>query len=64
MKKNKNTDVLFELVRAGLWEKEARLSSLEDADWKEVYQLASEQSVPSNKSEKMSITTEILRRIL
>lgn len=45
MKKNKNTDVLFELVRAGLWEKEARLSSLEGADWEDVYQLASEQSM-------------------
>jgi hypothetical protein len=45
VKKNKNTDVLFELVRAGLWEKEARLSSLEGADWEDVYQLASEQSM-------------------
>ena len=49
---NNNASAFLELVRAGLWEKEARLSSLEDADWKEVYQLASEQSVPSNKSEK------------
>ena len=45
MKKNKNTDVLFELVRAGLWEKKSWLSSLEGADWEDVYQLASEQSM-------------------
>jgi hypothetical protein len=59
-----NQQAFLELVRVGLWEKKSWLSSLEGADWEDVYQLASEQSVPSNKSEKMSITTEILRRIL
>ena len=42
---NNNASAFLELVRAGLWEKEARLSSLEGADWEDVYQLASEQSM-------------------
>lgn len=41
-----NTEAFLKLVSAGLWGKEARLSSLGDAEWNEVYQLASEQSVP------------------
>lgn len=35
----------FELVRAGLWEEEARLSTFNKVDYKEIYRLAVEQSV-------------------
>ena len=37
--------VFLELLRAGLWEKEARLSQYEKIDYNEVYRLAEEQSV-------------------
>lgn len=40
-----STDAFFELVRAGLWEKEVRLSSYGKLDFDEIYRLASEQSV-------------------
>lgn len=40
-----NQQAFFVLVRVGLWEKKSWLSSLEGVDWKEVYQLASEQSM-------------------
>jgi len=42
---NTNTKAFFELVRAGLWEKEVRLSNYENIDFAEVYRLAEEQSV-------------------
>ena len=46
MEKNKtNTEVFFALVRAGLWEKEARLLSFGEVDYDEVMRLAEEQSV-------------------
>ena len=40
-----NTDAFFELVRAGLWNKEVRLSQYGDIDFNEIYRLAQEQSV-------------------
>lgn len=40
-----NIKAFFALVRAGLWEKEVRLSQFEKIDFKEVYRLAEEQSV-------------------
>lgn len=43
--KNDNQTVFFELLRAGLWEKETRLLSFEKIDFEEVYKLALEQSV-------------------
>lgn len=43
--KNANQDAFFELLRAGLWENEARLSQFEQIDYMEVMQLAEEQSV-------------------
>ena len=42
---NTNTKAFFELVRAGLWGKEVRLSNYENIDFAEVYRLAEEQSV-------------------
>lgn len=42
---NKNLEAFFALVRAGLWEQEVRLSSLEIIDFAEVYRLAGAQSV-------------------
>ena len=45
MNTNTNTKALFELVRAGLWEKEVRLSNYENIDFAEVFRLAEEQSV-------------------
>lgn len=44
-KNNTNTEVFFELVRAGLWGKEARLLSFGEVDYDEVMRLAEEQSV-------------------
>ena len=43
--KNILQDLFFVLLRAGLWEKDVRLSNIKDADYREVYRLASEQSV-------------------
>ncbi len=40
-----NTKAFLELVRAGLWEKEARLSQFGRVDYEEVMRLAEEQSV-------------------
>ena len=40
-----NISVFFELVRAGLWETEVRLSHYNRIDFNEVYRLAEEQSV-------------------
>lgn len=45
MNKDKNTEVFFALVQAGLWEKEVRLSQIGDIDFMDVYRLAVEQSV-------------------
>ena len=45
MKINKNQQAFFALMKAGLWEKEARLSPSDIIDYKEVYQIAEEQSV-------------------
>lgn len=40
-----NREVFFALLRAGLWEKDVRLSVFGEIDYKEVYRLAEEQSV-------------------
>ena len=42
---NNNQQAFFELMRAGLWEKEARLSQFGKVDYEEVMRLAEEQSV-------------------
>lgn len=42
---NNNQQAFFELLRAGLWEKEARLLQFKDIDYSVVMQLAEEQSV-------------------
>lgn len=42
---NNNIQAFFELLRAGLWEKEARLSKFKDIDYSAIMQLAEEQSV-------------------
>lgn len=45
MSLDNNQEALFELVRAGLWEKEARLSQFNDIDYETVMEMAEEQSV-------------------
>lgn len=45
MNTNTNTKAFFELVRAGLWNQEDRLSQFDNIDFSEVYRLAEEQSV-------------------
>lgn len=45
MQLNNNKEAFFSLVKAGLWEKEVRLSQFEKIDFDEVYRLAEEQSV-------------------
>lgn len=40
-----NFKAFFALVKAGLWEKEVRLSSFDNIDFREVYRIAEEQSV-------------------
>jgi len=45
MSLDNNQEALFELVRAGLWEKEARLSKFNNIDYAAIMQLAEEQSV-------------------
>ena len=42
---NNNIDTFIELVRAGLWEKEARLLQFGVVDYEEVMRIAEEQSV-------------------
>ena len=42
---DKNQQAFFELLRAGLWEKEARLLQYGKIDYSEVYRIAEEQSV-------------------
>lgn len=45
MSLDNNSKVFFELLRAGLWEKEARLSQYKDIDYSAIFKLAQEQSV-------------------
>ena len=45
MKLGTNQQAFFELLRAGLWEKVARLSQYKDIDYSAIMQLAEEQSV-------------------
>ena len=45
MSLDNNQQAFFELVRAGLWEKEARLASFGNVNFDEVMRLAEEQSV-------------------
>lgn len=45
MKLDYDQQAFFALVRAGLWEKDVRLSLLEEVDFNEVYRFASEQSL-------------------
>lgn len=40
-----NQQAFFALVRAGLWEKEVKLSLFENIDWLRIYQLAREQAL-------------------
>lgn len=42
---NKKSRILIELVRAGLWETEVRLSQYGEIDYSSIYQIAEEQSV-------------------
>jgi len=44
-RRNRDIEALLALLRAGLWENEARLSTLEGIDFDEVYRLAEYQSV-------------------
>lgn len=45
MKRDNTTEVFFALVRAGLWEQDARLAPFKEIDFNQVYRLAEEQSV-------------------
>ena len=45
VKLDNNKEAFFELVRAGLWEKEARLLQFDNIDYASILQLAEEQSV-------------------
>ena len=45
MELNTNQQAFFALVRAGLWERKARLSQFKDIDYSAIMQLAEEQSV-------------------
>lgn len=45
MHTDSNQEAFFELVRAGLWEKEARLSEFKNVDYAAILQMAEEQSV-------------------
>ncbi len=45
MKKDNNIEAFFTIIRAGLWERDARLASACPVDFEQVYRLASQQSV-------------------
>ncbi len=40
-----NKSAFFELIQAGLWEKDIQLSHFDDIDWSKVFRLAEEQSI-------------------
>ena len=44
-KRNNTLNIFFELVRAGLWEKDVQLSSYDTVDYQVVFRIAEEQSV-------------------
>ena len=54
-----NTQAFFALVRAGLWEKEARQSAFENVNLKEIYQLAHEQSVVGLLAARLQQTKDV-----
>ena len=56
---NINQLAFFELLRAGLWEKEARLSVFDGIDFNEVYRLAEEQSVVGLVAAGMEHVTDV-----
>ena len=58
-KLNINEQVFFELLRAGLWEKEARLSTFDTIDFKEVLRLAEEQSVEGLVAAGLEYVTDV-----
>ena len=45
MQLDNNQQAFFELVKAGLWESEVRLSSIGDIDYDEIFRIADEQTV-------------------
>lgn len=45
VKRDNNQQAFFELVRAGLWEREARLAQFEKVDYDEIFRIGDEQSV-------------------
>ena len=56
---NKNQQAFFALVRAGLWEKEARLSVFDAIDFNEVYRIAEEQAVVGLVAAGMEHVTDV-----
>ena len=42
---SQNQQAFFELLRAGLWEKEAQLSQYKDIDYSAIMKMAEEQSL-------------------
>lgn len=71
MKKNSKTEQLFfELLRAGLWERESRLNQFEEVYFDAVYRLAEEQSVVGiiaaglNQAENSKLSQEIVLQIV
>lgn len=56
---NNNTLAFFELLRAGLWEKEARLSQFKNLDYATIMQLAEEQSVVGLVTAGLEYVTDI-----
>lgn len=56
---DKNQLAFFELLRAGLWEKEARLSVFDGIDFNDVYRLAEEQSVVGLVAAGMEHVTDV-----
>lgn len=56
---NINQQVFFELLRAGLWEKEVRLSVFDGIDFNDVYQIAEGQSVVGLVAAGMEHVTDV-----
>lgn len=56
---DKNQQVFFELIKAGLWEKEVLLSQYGEIDFSELYRLAEEQSVIGLVTAGFEHTTDI-----
>ena len=59
MKTDTNLEAFFELLKAGLWENEVRLSAFQGVDFNVVFKLAQEQSVVGLVAAGLEYVTDV-----